>query len=145
MLARRPSLQHQYEFISEHDDAIIAERGDEFAHALQVARDTGSYALVLAEGKQPTRFVLHPLDVMASRRLLDDHMAGRVGMTELLVWAYRAALESVASGDFDVKHEKHERYGRVATLASVEAIHDSVINEIGMHVWNRAMATPPKS
>lgn len=145
MLARRPSLQHAYEFISRHDDALALPAGeDEREHALQVARDTGDYAPLLVDGKRPERFVLRPVDAIVARRLIDDHTAGRLGMNELLAWAFRAALDSVI-GEFVVKHEEHERYGKVTTRAAIDAFHDAVINEIGLHVWLRAVAMPPKS
>jgi hypothetical protein len=151
MLARRPSLQAAHEFISEHDDALdkpsdkaSAKVVKEFAHRLTVARETGNYAGLLIEGKEPVRFVLRPVDPLIVRRLFDDKEAGRVGLGEWWTLWLRCAVDDIIGGDFEVKHATDARYGNIAHPALLAQLPDVVINEIAAHVFNRAVAIAPK-
>ena len=77
-MIRPPSLQHDYDLISAHDEAIAAppvDASDEdkaaFDAKLAIARDVGDYAGLLVEGKQPTKFTCRPVPQSIMRRIVD--------------------------------------------------------------------------
>ena len=152
-MLRLPSLQREYSYISAADDAIATPPKDAdeatraaFAHRLDVARRTGDYTDVLLEGRVPTKFLLRHIPGDTLRKLYDD--ANRLGHLEVASLAFRLALVDVSNLDgLRVRHEDHERYGRIAAadvVSVLDSVSPEIVNEVGLYALKRSQGIDPK-
>lgn len=136
------------------DDADDAARA-EHDRRWDVARATGDYSAVLAEGRtlaDATKYVMRPIAGHQMRKLFDMRSDKRIGNSELAQLAFRMALADVAGfPGLVVKHERHEdpAYASLGKMLSLEATNlidaesIAIIGELGALAYARALGLRP--
>lgn len=163
-MLRQPSAQKPYDAYASVDPAFaqLPDNADEPTKAehdrkWDVARDTGDYTPLLADGRtisDATKYVLQPIAGHQMRKLIDLRTAGRIGNHEQAQLAFRLALVDVSGfPGLVIKREPHEDpalagLGKMLSLEAantIDAESRAIIGELGTLAWVRALGVRPLS
>ncbi len=163
-MLRQPSAQKPYDayfsgdpaFSQLPDDADAASKA-EHDRKWDVARDTGDYTQLLADGRaiaDATKYVMQPIAGHIMRKLFDLRAEKRIGDQEFVQLAFRVALVDVAGfPGLVIKREPHEDpalagLGKMLSLDAANRVDEesrAIIGELGSLAFARALGVRPLS
>jgi hypothetical protein len=153
-MIKPPSLQSEMSLIYSGDPALKLPEGDEErARVLKLARETGRWQDLTAEGQLPTIFEIRPMTGSAFDWWCGETRRRQLVEQESAALALRMTLRKVVNfGDYKVKHERVDDFW-LATREIIDAIYAAagkegraVVLELGASIIERAVDSPsPKS
>jgi hypothetical protein len=156
MIIKPPSQQSEYSLIFSGDPSLNLP-ADPAARekALEIARERGDWAPLVAPGETPTVFHLRPIAGALFDWAISECQRRKTLDPETYAFALRLALVKIDNfGDHKIKLERagHEREFKIASsetldaLYAVEGVGRQVVQELGEIVWGKAIAgLSPKS
>jgi hypothetical protein len=156
-MIKPPSLQSSYTYVWSRDPALqLPEDPAEAERVLALARQTGNWAPIVAEGQSPTMFQLRPLErtdiswINGEAQLSSEHKRP-LGSLEVDDLTVRLALKSI--DNFGANKVTFARVGSMAYVAKpdiINAIHAAcgeagpeLFRELAQHIVQRAMGVLP--